>query len=76
MKNVSIYFKILNGKEAVHPRYQQITCHMIFVEDFRRKARFVAGGHMMDTPHAMTYASVVSRESVRIALTLTVLNDV
>jgi hypothetical protein len=27
------------------------------------------------TPHAMTYASVVSRESVRIALTLAALND-
>jgi hypothetical protein len=34
------------------------------------KARFAAGGHTTDTPHAMTYASVVSRESVRIALTL------
>jgi hypothetical protein len=46
------------------------------MEDFRRKARFVAGGHTKDTPHAMTYASVVSRESVRIALTLAALNDV
>jgi hypothetical protein len=51
---------------------------MIFdvkMEDFRRKARFVAGGNTIDTPHAMTYASVVSRESVRIALTLAALND-
>jgi hypothetical protein len=51
---------------------------MIFdvkMEDFRRKARFVAGGHITDTPHAMAYASVVSRESVRIALTLADLND-
>jgi hypothetical protein len=52
---------------------------MIFdvkMEDFRRNARFVAGGHTTDTPHAMTYASVVSRESVIIALTLAALNDV
>jgi hypothetical protein len=52
---------------------------MIFdanMEDFRHKARFVARGHTTDTPHAMTYASVVSRESVRIALTLAALNDV
>jgi hypothetical protein len=28
-------------------------------EDFRRKARFVAGGHITDTPLAMTYAIVV-----------------
>jgi hypothetical protein len=51
---------------------------MIFdvkMEDFRRKARFVAGGHTTDTPHAMTYASVFSRELVRIALTLASLND-
>jgi hypothetical protein len=78
MKNVRIAFKILNGEEAVPPTYQQITCHMIFdvkMEDFRRKARFVAGGHTTDTPHAMTYASMVSRESVRIAMTLAALND-
>jgi hypothetical protein len=44
------------------------------IEDFRRKARFVAVGHTTDTPHIMTYASVVSRGSVRIALTLAALN--
>jgi hypothetical protein len=51
---------------------------MIFdvkMEDFRCKARFVAGGHTTDTPHAMKYASFVSRESVRITLTLAALND-
>jgi hypothetical protein len=46
------------------------------MEDFRLKARFVAGGHTTHAPHAMTYASVVSRELVRVALTLAVLNDV
>jgi hypothetical protein len=78
MKNVRIAFKILNGEESVPPTYQEILCHMIFdvkMEDFRRKARFVAGGYTTDTPHAMTYASVVSRESVRIALALAALND-
>jgi hypothetical protein len=45
------------------------------MEDFRHKARCVAGGHTTGTPHAMTYASVVSRESLRIALTLSALND-
>jgi hypothetical protein len=59
------------------PTYQEIRCHMIFdvkMEDFRRKARFVAGGNTSDTPHAMTYESVVSRESVRVALTLAALD--
>jgi hypothetical protein len=45
------------------------------MEDFCCRARFVAGGHTADTPHAMTYASVVSIESARIALTLAALND-
>ena len=45
------------------------------MEDFKRKARFVAGGHMIDTPSTLTYASVVSRESVRIALTIAAWND-
>jgi hypothetical protein len=78
MKNVLIAFKILNGYGSVPPTYEEIRCHMIFdikMEDFRHKARFVAGGHTTDTPHAMTYASIVSRESVRIALTLDALND-
>jgi hypothetical protein len=51
---------------------------MIFdlkMRDFRRKSCFVAGGHTIDTPHTITYASVVSRELVRIAFTLAALND-
>ena len=54
-------------------------CHMIFdvkMEDFRRKARLVAGGHMTKAPATLTYASVVSRETVRIALTVAALNDI
>ena len=35
-------------------------------ENFRRKARLVADGHKTEAPSAMTYSSVVSRESVRI----------
>jgi hypothetical protein len=78
MNNVRISFKILNGEESFPPAYQEIRCHMIFdvkMEDFCRKARFVAGGHTTDTPHAMTYASVVSRGYVRVALNLAALND-
>jgi hypothetical protein len=44
------------------------------MESFRRKARLVAGGNSTETPKCMTYSSVVSRESVRIALTLASLN--
>jgi hypothetical protein len=40
-----------------------------------QKCRLVAGGHVTDPPATITYASVVSRESVRIALTVAALND-
>ena len=51
---------------------------MIFdvkMEDFRRKARLVAGGHMTEQPDVMTYANVVSCKTVRLALTIDTLND-
>ena len=51
---------------------------MIFnlkMEDFRRKVRLVAGGHMTETPKTLTYASVVSRTMVQIALMLAALNN-
>ena len=44
------------------------------MENFRQKARFVAGGHMTEVPATITYASVVSHELVHIALTLAALN--
>lgn len=78
MEAVRVAFKLLNGGEEPPPGYQQIRCHMIFtvkIEDFRRKARHVAGGHTTEAPATITYASVVSRETVRIALTLAALND-
>jgi hypothetical protein len=44
--------------------------------DLTRKARFVAGGHTTETPTSLTYSSVVSRDSVRIAFLMAALNDV
>ena len=77
MKNVRVAFQILDENEEVPIGYKFIRCHMIFdvkMEDFRRKSRLVAGGHMTDTPAAITYASVVSRENLRLALMLVALN--
>jgi len=45
------------------------------MEDFCCKARYVTQGNMTEAPKTLTYASVMSRESVRIALTLADLND-
>mmetsp|Transcript_15996 Transcript_15996/g.23839 ORF Transcript_15996/g.23839 Transcript_15996/m.23839 type:complete len:1130 (+) Transcript_15996:7540-10929(+) len=59
--------------------FQEIKCHLIFDikmdGKFTRKARFVAGGHTTDPPASLTYSSVVSRDSVRIAFMLAALND-
>ena len=43
--------------------------------DFTRKARWVLDGHQCTDPDGSTYAGVVSRDSVRIALTYAALND-
>ena len=43
-------------------------------ENFRQKARLVGGGHMTEAPSSITYSSVVSRDSIRIALTIAALN--
>ena len=42
--------------------------------DLRRKARYVAGGHLTKTPMSLTYSSVVSRESVCTAFLIAALN--
>ena len=80
MKDVRIAFEEFEGDvSAITPGYQEIRCHMIFDikmgENFRWKARVVADGHRTETPAALTYSSVVSRDSVRIALTIAALND-
>jgi len=72
MKEVCIAFNILPDGHVVPNGYQKIPCHMIFdikMEDFRCKARLVAGGHRTEASATITYASVVSRETVRLALT-------
>ena len=79
MKNVRPAFEVFEGDEHQLPSgFQEIKCHMIFDvkvgENFRRKARLVAGGHTTDAPATLTYSSVVSRDSVRIALTIAALN--
>ena len=80
MRNVRPAFEVFEGHvENIPKDYQFMRCHMIFDvkfrENFRRKARLVAGGHMTDTPNTLTYSSVVSRDSVRIVLTIAALNE-
>jgi hypothetical protein len=78
MKDMHIAFNCLNPGKRMYLDCKWIKCHMIFdikIEDFQRKARMVAGGHMIGAPTIMTYANVVSRKTVCIALTLATLSD-
>ena len=79
MKSVCIAIEEFEGeKEDIPSVYQFVNCHMIFYikmgEGFRRKDRMIDWGHMTEAPASLTYSSVVSRDSVRIALTITDLN--
>ena len=57
--------------------FQEISCHIVFdvKMNFTRKAHFVANGSTMETPVALCYPSVASRDSVRIAFLIAALND-
>jgi hypothetical protein len=79
MRNVRPRVERYDGDVKDLVGYQEVKLHFIFDikigENFRRKARLVAGGHKTDTPASLTYSSVVSRDSVRILLTIAALND-
>lgn len=86
MGNVQVAFRkhedhtpdeVREGKAKSLTGFIEIQCHIIFdiKLDFTRKARFVAGGHLTEAPACMTYSSVVSRESVRLAFLIAALND-
>jgi hypothetical protein len=76
MKNVGVAFEF-RIDDVMPVGYKHIDCHMIFDVkiDLIRKARYVAGGHQTEAAKDMTFASVVSRDSVRIAFLSAALND-
>ena len=47
----------------------------IKIEDFRQKSRLVTGSHMTKAQDTITYISVVSKETVKIAFMIAALND-
>jgi len=77
LTNVKVAFKFFEEGERAPNDHQFIRCHFIFDIKFdgTRKARYVAGGNMVDPPSAITYSSVVSRDSIRILLVIAALND-
>ena len=77
MGNVGIAFELLKKEKVIPPGWSKVTGHIIFdcKMDMTRKARWVLDGHKTPDPVHSTYAGVVSRESVRIALTYAALNN-
>jgi hypothetical protein len=59
------------------PGYLKVDCHMVFdvKMTLERKARYVAGGHQTEPSKDITFASVVSRDSIWIAFLIAALND-
>ena len=78
MSNVRVAFEEFDGDPNALVGYTQITGHLVFDvklgENFRRKARYCADGHKTGAPASVTYSTVVSRDSVRILLTIAALN--
>ena len=79
MRNVGAAFDILQPSTMVPAGWTKVTGHLIFdiKMSLERKSRWVLDGHLTEDPEFIsTYAGVVSRESVRIALTYAALNGV
>ena len=76
VKTVLPALKVLEENESVPPGYTQIDLMTVFdvKMDLTRKARICARGDQTDPPLSVTYASVVSRDTIRIGLMLAALN--
>ena len=76
MENLKVAFDILPHGKDVPPGYKPSSGHLVF--DVRmtleRKARWVKDDHKTPEPELCTFAGVVSRKSVRNALTYASLN--
>jgi hypothetical protein len=76
MRNIDCAFSFPDDNKTP-VGYQKIDCHMNFdvKMTLERKARYVAGGHQTEPPKDITFASVISRDSIRIAFLVAALND-
>ena len=71
MKNVGIAFDIPDEGVKMPPVWTEASGNLVFAVkmDFTWKAEWVQDGHQTPDPETSAYARMVSRESVRIALT-------
>ena len=77
MKNVAVSFEILEDGAPIPVGWTKSSGHLVFdvKMDFTRKARWLKDGHLTKDPVQSTFSGVVSRESVRIAMTYAALNN-
>ena len=74
MENVKSTFQTIPKGKKLPSGFQYVNCPMMFdikMNDFWRVASLVARGYMACTLDIITYSSVLTREAVCIALTMT-----
>ena len=76
MDNLKVAFDILEEGPKRPPGYTPESSHLVFDArtTLERKARWVKDGHRTPEPNQSTYAGLVTRESIRVALTYAALN--
>ena len=76
MFQVGVAFEILPEGKPPPPGWFKVSGHLIFdiKMSLQRKARWVLDGHKQPSVEYSTYAGVVSRETIRIALTYAAVN--
>jgi hypothetical protein len=69
MKNIEPAFEFWDDDLTTVAGYQHIDCHMIFDMKItlKQKVQYVAGGHQTEHTKEVTFASILTRDSIRIA---------
>ncbi len=77
IRNVFPAFDMMDDDSAVPPGYEFVETYFVFDTkmDLTRKARLVARGNMTEATEEQTFASVVSRDTIRLFFLLAALND-
>ena len=76
MYDVGVAFEILSPGQFLPKGWHKVTGHLVWdvKMDFTHKARWVLDGHKTPDPEGLTFAGVVSRESIWIAFLYAALN--
>jgi len=76
VKTILPALKVLEDDARIPPGYTKIDLMTVFdlKMDLTRKARICARGDQTDSPLSITYASVVTRERIRLGFLLAALN--